>query len=163
VPFGWVFKIKENPDGTLRHKARIVMKGFLQKKGVDYKETFAPVAKWTSIRIVLALATIFDLNLTHVDFETAFMVPKMDAEVYIRVTDGMNDLAPNGVARLLKGINGCKQGSKLFHDEVKGMLLANGFTMSMYDSCVFYKSNGEEWCIVVVWVDDFLIAYSEGG
>ena len=162
VPFGWVYKIKTNPDGTLRYKARIIMKGYLQREGVDYKETFAPVAKWTTIRTVLALATIFDWNLSHLDFETAFMVPQMDAEVYIRVTEGMGALAPDGIAKMLKGVNGCKQGSKLFHDEVKGALLSCGFRMSMFDSCIFIRGEEGHICIVVVWVDDLLIAYDGG-
>ena len=158
VPLAWVLKVKTNPDGTKRHKARIVMKGFLQKEGVDYVLTFAPVAKWSSIRIVLALATILDWNLAHIDFETAFMIPKMDAEVYVKVTDGMQALSSTGFAKMLKGVNGCKQGAKLFYDEVKGSLLRNGFVMSIYDSCVFIKRSGTEICIVVVWVDDFLIS-----
>ena len=89
----WVFKIKKNPDGSKRFKARIVMKGFMQRQGIDFINTYAPVAKWSTIRTLLAITTIKDWDLHHIDFETAFMVPKMDAEVYIRVTDGMEALA----------------------------------------------------------------------
>ena len=163
VPLAWVLKVKTNPDGSKRHKARIVMKGFLQREGIDYFLTFAPVAKWTSIRIVLALSTILDWGLTHIDFETAFMIPKMDAEVYVRVTDGMQALSSTGFAKMLKGVNGCKQGAKLFYDEVKGSLIGNGFTMSIYDSCIFIKRSGSEVCIIVIWVDDFLIASNGAG
>ena len=99
------------------------MKGFLQREGIDFVDTYAPVAKWSSIRMLLALAVINDLDLTHIDFETAFMIPKMDKEVYIKTIDGMSDLTPGGnIGRMLKGIPGCRQGSKLFYDEVKTSL-----------------------------------------
>ena len=160
IPFAWVFKLKCNPDGTVRYKARIVMQGFRQRQGIDFKETFAPVAKWTSIRVLLALSTIFDWHLTHVDFETAFMVPKIDAEVYIKLSDGMQSLSKTGFAKMLKGVNGCRQGSKLFYDEVKDCLLQAGFKMSIFDSCVFILTIDRESITVITWVDDFLIAYS---
>jgi hypothetical protein len=158
VPLGWVFKIKDNPDGTVRYKARIIMKGYLQREGVDFGETYAPVAKWSSIRIFLALATILDWDLTHIDFETAFMIPKMDTEVYIRTVEGMEGLTPKGnTARMIKGVNGCKQGSKLFYEETKNTLIAIGFVLSLYDSCIFVLTKNEEMCVVLLWVDDLLI------
>jgi hypothetical protein len=159
VPLGWVFKIKINPDGTKRYKARIIMKGFLQREGIDFMDTYAPVAKWSSIRIFLALATIFDWDLTHIDFETAFMIPKMDTVVYVKTVEGMEQLTPGGhIAQMLKGVNGCKQGSKLFYDEAKGTIIAMGFTMSLYDSCVFTLFTEDEKCIIILWVDDLLVA-----
>ena len=159
IPLAWVFKIKMNPDGSKRYKARIVMKGFQQREGVDFGDTYAPVAKWTSIRIILAITTILNWDLFHVDFETAFMIPKMDAEVYVRTIAGMQELTPEGnIARMLKGVNGCKQGSKLFYEEVKNTLIENGFKMSIFDSCVFTKHVGNVICVVITWVDDLLIS-----
>ena len=158
VPLGWVFKVKDNPDGTVRYKSRIIMKGYLQREGIDFTNTYAPVAKWTSIRIFLALSNMFDYDLAHLDFETAFMVPTMDADVYVSFTDGMNNLSPSSpYAKLLKGVNGCKQGSHLFYEEVKGSLLLFGFSLSLFDSCVFIMFKDGEICIVIVWVDDLLI------
>ena len=135
------------------------MKGFMQKEGVDFHDTYAPVAKWSSIRILFAIVTIFDWEIAHIDFETAFMIPLMDTEVYIKTTAGMENLTPGGnIARMIKGINGCKQGSKLFYEEVKNALLENNFVMSLYDSCVFIKRSGDESCIIITWVDDLIIA-----
>ena len=102
-------------------------------------------------------------NLTHVDFETAFMVPEMDVEVYIKVTEGMGALAPNGVAKMLKGIKWCQTRLKTFSwRSYKRALFKVGFKMSLFDSCVFFKGEGQGVCIVIVWVDDLLIAYGEG-
>lgn len=154
-----LFKIKVNDDGTRRYKARIVMKGFMQKEGIDFHDTYAPVAKWSSIRILSAIVTILNLELTHIDFEMAFMIPMMDTEVYIKTTAGMEQQTPGGkVAKMIKGINGCKQGSKLFYEEVKGTLVSIGFTTSKYDSCLFIKRTNTESCIIITWVDDLLTA-----
>jgi hypothetical protein len=162
VPLAWVFCRKLNPDGTLKHKARIVMKGFMQKEGVDFTETFAPVARWTSIRIVLALVNHYDWDINHIDFDTAFMVPKIDAEIYVVVSDGMEDLAnKNKTARMLKGVNGCKQGSKLFYDEISNALKKLNFSISKCDSGVFYSWERQNVCIIIMWVDDLLITGSD--
>lgn len=158
VPLAWVFRRKINPDGTLRHKARIVMKGFLQKPGVDFNETFAPVARWTSIRLIFALSATFDFEMRHIDFDTAFMIPEIDAEIYVKTSQGMETLSNSDcTARMMKGVPGCKQGSRLFYEEISRALDSIGLKKSLFDPGVFYKIEENFQLIILTWVDDFLI------
>ena len=88
----WVFRVKETKDGTIeRFKARLVAKGFLQKLGIDYDETFAPVAKFTSIRILLSLAAKHNLMLHQLDVKTAFLNGNLDEDIYMIQPDGYVD------------------------------------------------------------------------
>jgi hypothetical protein len=73
LPCTWVFAIKQNPDGSNKYKARFVVGSHRQKEGIDYKETFAPVLKYTSLRILLAIATFYDFEVHQIDFVTAFL------------------------------------------------------------------------------------------
>ena len=80
----WVLKIKRKADGTVdKYKARLVAKGYAQKAGIDYDETFAPVAKFTSIRMLLALAAHHDFEIHHMDVKTAFLNGDLDVDIYM--------------------------------------------------------------------------------
>ena len=84
-----MFRVKENQDGVIeRFKARLVAKGFSQKYGVDYEETFAPVAKFTSIRIVLSMAAMYGLTLHQMDVKTAFLNGVLNEEIYMQQPEG---------------------------------------------------------------------------
>ncbi|KAG3127847.1 hypothetical protein PC128_g27045 [Phytophthora cactorum] len=88
----WVFRVKENQDGEIeRFKARLVAKGFSQKYGIDYNETFAPVAKFTSIRAVLSMAAKYGLKLHQMDVKTAFLNDLLDEDIYMAQPDGYVD------------------------------------------------------------------------
>ena len=84
----WVYKIKKNPDGTTRYKARLVAKGFTQKYGVDYLETFAPVVKYKSLRMLLALANELRWTVHQMDVTTAFLYGDIDKEIYLLPPEG---------------------------------------------------------------------------
>lgn len=91
----WVYKIKQGPTGRIeRYKARWVAKGFLQKWGVDYEESFAPVAKASTVRVILALAAIYDLDIEQIDVKTAFLNGILPEEetVYVKIPDGYQSL-----------------------------------------------------------------------
>jgi len=90
----WVFKNKTNADGSIRHKARLVVRGFEQRQGIDFKETFAPVAKFPTVRIMLALATHFDWEIEQMDDKTAFLYPEIEDEVYISIPEGYRQFHP---------------------------------------------------------------------
>ena len=104
----WVFKLKRNEAGEIvRFKARLVAQGFTQREGVDYEDTFAPVANFTTIRTLLALATAQDLELEQMDVTTAFLHGELAEELYLRLPEGYAAPGMEGkVLRLKKGLYG---------------------------------------------------------
>jgi len=110
----WVFKIKHNADGSIeRFKARLVAKGFAQRPGQDYFETFASTMRHTTIRTILALAAIEDMELHSVDISHAFTNSDIDAEVYMRQPEGFEQSGSKYVCRLNKSLYGLKQSPRL--------------------------------------------------
>ena len=91
----WVFKTKVNADGSLRYKARLVVRGFEQREGLDYQETFAPVAKFTTVRVLLALAAHFDWEVHQMDVKKAFLYPKLQESVYMAPPEGYAEFTPS--------------------------------------------------------------------
>ncbi|KAJ5267498.1 hypothetical protein N7478_010306 [Penicillium angulare] len=130
----WVFKTKAN--GT--RKARLVIKGYRQKHGIDYHETFAAVSRMDSVRCIVASAVLRGWKLHQFDTVTAFL-------------HGFEE--PGYVCRLRRSLYGLKQAPRIWYQCAHRLLAAHGFTMAQSDNCVFYKSN----CVVCVYVDDFLI------
>src|SRR4029078_6600260 len=170
VPAGWVFKIKhrggpiEEQDLLPKQfKARVVIRGQFMKEGLDFNDTFAPVAKSMTLRAVLAVTTKYGYKLKAGDIETAFLSADMDCEVWVKmpahwgsgtdkqVSDHNADLPPR---RLLKGVPGIPQGSRLFYDTIAACLKDMGWLPSQADKCLFLNSALQEHT-AVVWVDDF--------
>ena len=110
----WVFKKKTNMDGNVyTFKARLVAKGYMQRYGVDYDETFSPVAMLKSIRILIAIAAFNDYEMWQMDVKTAFLNSKLTEDVFMTQLEGFRDLKhPNGVYKLHKSIYGLKQASR---------------------------------------------------
>ena len=99
----WVYKIKLDKNGQLeRYKARLVAKGFLQKEGIDYHEIFAPVLKYKSLRIVLALVCTMDYEIVQMDVHTAFLNATIKEQVYMKQPEGYQQGGQNTVCLLLK-------------------------------------------------------------
>nr|CAN79747.1 hypothetical protein VITISV_008704 [Vitis vinifera] len=122
----WIFKTKHDSKGNVeRYKARLVAKGYTQKEGSDYKETFSPVSKKDSLRIVMALVAHFDLELHKMDVKTAFLNGDLHEEVYMDQPEGFQDKGKEHmVCKLKKSIYGLKQASRQW-------LLDNGILSSM--------------------------------
>ena len=94
----WVFRVKRNADGSIeRYKGRLVAKGFSQRPGFDYNETFAPTPKWASIQAILALAALEDLELKSVDISSAYLNCKLKEEVYMKQPEGFEEKSPDWV------------------------------------------------------------------
>ena len=110
----WIFKRKMKIDGTIeKFKARLVIQGFRQKPGVDYFDTYAPVARITTIRLLIALAAIHNLVIHQMDVKTAFLNGKLEEEVYINQLEGfIMSENEHKVCKLVKALYGLKQASK---------------------------------------------------
>jgi len=139
-----VYRIKRHIDGTVeRFKARLVAKGFDQRSGIDYTETFSPVIKPSTIRVILTLVVDFDWGIRKLDVSNAFLQSTLVEEVYMELPQGFLDkLNPGFVCRLHKAIYGLKQAPRAWFTCLSTFLLDIGFTTSLVDISLFiYYSN----------------------
>ena len=154
----WVLKVKKLADGSIeRFKARIVARGFMQVEGVDYNETFAPVAKFQSIRLILALTAQHDLELHQMDVKTAFLYGTLDEEVYMEQPEGYSQNRAL-VWKLNKSLYGLKQASRAWYRELDATLLVLGFVRTISDHSIYVRDDSHGLIIVGVYVDDLTIA-----
>jgi hypothetical protein len=159
IGYKWVFRRKYRIDGTIQtFKARLVAKGFRQREGIDYFDTYAPVARITSIRVLIALASIYKLVVHQMDVKTAFLNEDLDEEVYMDQPEGF--VLPKNekkVCKLVKLLYGLKQAPKQWHEKFDTVILANGFKHNGANKCVYSKFTSEYGVIVCLYVDDMLI------
>ena len=155
----WVFKKKLRPDGTIeKYKARLVAKGYTQKEGEDFFDTYSLVARLTTIRVLLSLATSHGLLIHQMDVKTAFLNGELDEEIYMEQPDGfVVDGQEGKVCKLLKSLYGLKQAPKQWHEKFERTLTATGFVVNEADKCVYYHHGGGEGVIICLYVDDILI------
>ena len=158
----WVYKVKHNSDGSVaRYKARLVARGFLQQESIDYHETFAPTAKFVSIRLLVALACSWNWPLHQCDIETAFLWANIedDTPIYMEQPEGyVSDEYPDYVCKLLKSIYGLKQSAHLFTKLLAKQLKKRRFRQLKTDPSVFVLSDDDGTCaIVACYIDDLLI------
>ena len=155
----WVFRKKYATDGSVQtFKARLVAKGFRQKEGIDYFDTYAPVARITSIRVLLALASMFDLCVHQMDVKTAFLNGDLNEEVYMDQPEGF--VLPGNekkVCKLTRSLYGLKQAPKQWHQKFESAILSNGFKYNNADKCIYSKFTREYGVIICLYVDDMLI------
>ena len=155
----WVFKKKLRPDGTIeKYKARLVAKGYTQKEGEDFFDTYSPVARLTTIRVLLALAASHGLLVHQMDVKTAFLNGELEEEIYMDQPDGFVVEGQEGkVCKLLKSLYGLKQAPKQWHEKFDRTLTSAGFVVNEADRCVYYRYGGGEGVILCLYVDDILI------
>lgn len=154
----WVFKIKGANTENERYKARLVARGYAQIPGVDYTETFCPVVRHTSLRILFALATQLDWNIHQMDAVTAFLQGDLQENIYMNQPEGYNDNTGR-VCKLNKAIYGLKQAGRTWNQKLNKILLKFGLLKSKCDPCVYFN---REWNLVIaIYVDDFLIFYRD--
>lgn len=156
----WVYKVKVEQSGEIRRKARLVARGFNQELGVDVMETYSPVVKYTTLRLLFAHAVKDDLEIRHLDVETAFLQGDLEEDVYIQQPEGYVDPHhPNYVCKLQKAIYGLKQSGRVWNIKLDGILKGLGLHRCKYDPCVYTFSRNNEDLKLAVFVDD-LLAFS---
>jgi len=157
----WVYKTKHYPDGTLRYKARLVVKGYEQVKGIDFDETYAPVGKLTTLRYLLCFMAYNSWNSDHLDVVTAFLNPEIDKVVYAELPEGIDWLSESprtGFLRLNKALYGLMQAPRLWHQSIDGFLLSIGFHKASADHNLYICNQG---VMLLLYVDDIQLLYAE--
>ncbi|GJU24670.1 retrovirus-related pol polyprotein from transposon TNT 1-94 [Tanacetum coccineum] len=154
----WVYRNKLDENGVVtRNKARLVAQGYNQQEGIDYDETYAPVARLESIRILLAYACALDFKLYQMDVKSAFLNGFINEEVYVAQPPGFIDFAkPNYVYKLKKALYGLKQAPKAWYDRLKAFLIKHNYSMGMVDNTLFTKKKDSNIIIVQIYVDDII-------
>ncbi|KAM1198763.1 hypothetical protein FF2_010062 [Malus domestica] len=155
----WVYKTKLNLDGSIqKHKARLVAKGYTQKPGIDFIETFAPVARLDTIRTLIALAAQKGWKLWQLDVKSAFLNGVLEEEVYVDQPDGfVIKGAEDKVYRLRKALYGLKQAPRVWYSEIDTYLIHYGFHKSSSEATLYVRSKeGVGTLIVSIYVDDIV-------
>ena len=155
----WVFRIKRKPNGEIvKFKARLVAKGFTQRPGVDYFETFAPVARKESINVAIALAAEQDLMMENVDVDTAFLYGEIKEVIYMDQPDRFVDEQHRDKKCLLnKALYGTKQAAREWNHRLNAHLKSQGFTRTSADLCVYVRRSNAEFSLVIIHVDDSML------
>jgi hypothetical protein len=158
----WLFKNKLHPDGSLeRRKARWVVRGFSQRPGVDFHQTFSPVVKPATIRTVLHLAAIHNWPVHQLDVKNAFLHGDLAERVYCHQPAGFVDAAhPNHVCLLVKSLYGLKQAPRAWFQRLGSHLQGIEFTASGSDSSLFIYAHGGQLAYLLVYVDDIILTTS---
>ncbi|OWZ09396.1 polyprotein [Phytophthora megakarya] len=155
----WVFKKKTLADGSLdKYKARIVAKGYSQRFGEDYTETFSPVVRHSTLRLVLVIVVARRMKRMQLDVKTAFLNSDLDEEIYLEPAEGYTN-ADGQVWRLRKALYGLKQASRSWYENLRRFLESQGFYQGEADYCLFSKGSADDddLMIVLVYVDDMLV------
>jgi hypothetical protein len=158
----WVYRTKYASDGSVeRHKARLVAKGFSQVEGIDYNETFSPVAKMNSIHLVLSLAASHKWEVHQMDVKSTFLHGDLQEEIYMEQPPGYVQNDSSLVCRLKKSLYGLKQAPRAWYAKMDNFLLDTGFSRCHSDPNVYTKKVGSHLIILVLYVDDLILTGSD--
>ncbi|CAL9021631.1 unnamed protein product [Prunus brigantina] len=154
----WIFRNKTDEKGkVIRNKARLVAQGYTQVEGLDFDETFAPVARLESVRLLLAIACHLRIKLYQMDVKSAFLNGVLQEEVYVEQPAGFKDhFYPDHVYRLKKALYGLKQAPRTWYERLSSYLLQNGYTRGAIDKTLFVKRVKSDLVVAQVYVDDIV-------
>nr|GEZ21829.1 hypothetical protein [Tanacetum cinerariifolium] len=154
----WLFKNKHDEEQTvIRNKSRLVVRGYRQEEGIDFEESFAPVARMEAIRIFLAYVTHKPFTVFQMDVKTAFLHGSLKEDVYMCQPEGFIDADhPNHVYKLKKALYGLKKAPRAWYDELSKFLLQNHFFKGTIDPTLFIRRFQDDILVVQVYVDDII-------
>ncbi|KAL9260160.1 Retrovirus-related Pol polyprotein from transposon TNT 1-94-like protein [Drosera capensis] len=155
----WVLKLKKESEGrVIKHKVRLVAKGYVQRQGIDFVEVFAPVAKLDTVRVMLALATNRSWEVHHMDVKSAFLNGELEEEVYVTQPEGFEVKdQKHMVYRLSKALYGLRQAPRAWNTRLDKILKELGFTRCSQEQAVYTRGKGDAALIVGVYVDDLIV------
>jgi hypothetical protein len=154
-----VFKLKRDEAGAIvKHKARLVARGFLQQEGIDFDDAFAPVARMESVRLLLALSAQEGWHVHHMDVKSTFVNDDLKEEVYVHQASGFAIPGKEGkVLCLRKALFGLRQAPRAWNAKLDSTLKRIGFMSSPHEATIYRRGNGENTLLVGVFVDDLVI------
>ena len=157
----WVFKVKKNSEGVVvKYKARVVAQGNNQVYGVDFSETFAPVAAITTVRTLLAVSAALGYYVHQIDYDTAYLNAPIEEEVWVRPPPGYKKYSATGkplVYKLLRSLYGLKQSGRNWNNMLNDWLIKFGFERSAVDTCLYIYTDSDGTVLyVIVYVDDLI-------
>lgn len=157
----WVFKLKTDSAGKIdRYKARLVAKGCSQRPGIDYMETYSPVVRYSSIRLLMAMALEFGLQIDQMDVITAFLHGDIEETIFMEQPESFND-GTGRVCRLKKAIYGLKQASRQWNIKLNDVLEKAGYKRCQKDTCIYVRRDRDKIVVVAVYVDDLVILFNK--
>ncbi|GJX42865.1 retrovirus-related pol polyprotein from transposon TNT 1-94 [Tanacetum coccineum] len=163
IALKWIYKVKlDEYSDVLKNKARLVAKGYRQEEGIDFEESFAPVARIEAIRIFIANAASKNMTIYQMDVKTAFLNGELKEEVYVSQPEGFVDPDhPTHVYRLKKALYGLKQAPQVWYDTLSRFLLDNKFSKGVVEPTLFTRKTGKHILLVQIYVDDIIFALTD--